>query len=1148
MSIRLNEFESESEAADAGCFASEGETETLSIIDVGGRRGHDGEDGQNILSTPGTPGTTGTRGGDASDATQGQSAGDVEISLSYGSSRQTLRIVGATRRGDTSLTKIHDDVAMDDQGYVFIEATGGKGGNGGRGGDGGPGSQGHRGRDATRYSSGSDGGRGGDGGEAGNPSDGEQGGDGGDIRIEVHQQDTGLLMLVKGNQVGGVLGFAGEAGRGGRGGPGGIGGSSHHWTESRSYRDSQGRTQTRSIMRSNPGGANGPAGRDGAPSRYHARDAKSGRTGHFHILVVDDQGRQSRYDSPYDLELVSFDVASEYTILEPDSLVSIDNLVVRNCGGMPTPSNYRIRIFLESDEWLHCDGVDLFIEHSIAPENIHTFYAKGIGLRLADYVVDEPRKRSFRLRHPINPLATMESGIGRPFRNFENGEDIQVRFPVEMTAITCLNSLAPGESTRVLFGVTNIGDETFDQKYLYRAIRANVRLLGGDLEPNNIIFFTSEDAEFDVVGQAYEKRIGELLPGKTCVIETRIGIRESTSAVPYQGFALGIDLDLQRPRSSDQHEKYRRVDCRKTFIRVSERYLREDDARFLLVANEKTTTVEIEKWTQLADYFGSSLDVWDVSYYGFLDLVRAVDHDQSLLDQWSGMTIIIPNNYYDTPAGSTVAFKQLAKGQFLRAAADHDINFYIVGDSRIGGEEMLAASLVPVGDEKRSSQLKDEHEFLDAVAKWNKYVARSHDVVGGVTSGAQNLADVSLGAVHEFAINRRTFLFQPEPAWLEAEAKQLQRKLSKDDPLHRWIIVHRYDTGNSDTSTGLFKRRTIGKLEVRRTLDSTKGSVVLYQVDGIDAIHRDFITSKANKHGIFLALKFEDKVDRFIRLVSERTFPRYSETYIDRPMTDDEVLQIGGELVDSLLTDLFNEQRVARTCKTWSIGGVRHIMPKLNYLAERSLNYGVTYRQMLENEVSLGLLYELIANVRYMAVKSKTFWDQVWIPTSIFKRGRTVSDYMMERSDRIATNIFGRYPSWWDRVTHAGDDYDPFGSSAKKEPQGIARKTADDRIEAIEQTLYAAQVGVEKYATAQDHPGLTYDPELLSEEVRVMSGQQYDKLVLAEAEAQRMRYETEKAVREVRSELLVPLGTLQTQTSSREKPDVTETPQSRPTH
>lgn len=1117
--------ESSRHVSDAGCFASDGETEVLARIDVRGSDGRNGHDGTNHFNSPPSPGTRGTRGGDATDAVPGQNAGRVQLNLSYRGDRETLLIRGAAVRSGQSPHEFDDIKPIGRDGYLFVQANGGKGGNGGRGGDGGPGSQGSRGRNATRFTSGTNGGPGGDGGDAGNPTDGQPGGDGGVVVVDVHEADQGLLMLVKGNLAGGDLGFAGEPGRGGRGGPGGRGGSSYHWTETQSYRDSEGRTQTRTIMRSNPGGLNGPSGRDGSPSRYRAGDAWAGNAGSFKIVVVNDAGHASHYDSPFDLELETFDVASEYSVLEPDSLVSLDNVTIRNGGGMPTPPGYMIRIYLEDDDWIDCDGVDLVLSQSLAPEETYTFADRGLRFRINDYVVDDPRKRSFRLRHLVSPQATMESGIGRPFRNFENGEEMRVRFPIELVAVTCLNSLAPGESTRVIWGVTNVGEETFDQKYLYRAVRSQVRLLGGDLDLNQVVFFGVDDAEFDLRTADYQRQLSELAPGQTCVMETRIGIKQSCHAIPYQGISVGIDLHLQRPGTSSKHDEFRRVDYRKTFIRVSERYLREDGSRFLLIANEKTTTTDIDRWTQLADYFGSSLDVWDVSYYGFWDLARAVDGDKSLLQQWSGMTIIVPNNYYETPVGSTVAFKQLAKSQFLRAAADHDINFYIVGDSQTGGEEMLAASLIPVSDDKQSSPLKTQRDFLQAVKRWNKYVARSHDVVGGITGDAQNVANTSLGAVHEFDIERRTFLFQPKPQWLESEARRLQRKLSKDDPLHRWIIVHRSDTGDTDTTMGLFRRRKVGKLEVRRTLDSTKGSAVLYEVDGIDAIDRDFINSKANKHGIFLALKFEDKVDRFIRLVSERTFPRYRETYIDRPMTDDEVREIGGELVDSILTDLFNEQHVARTCKTWGRGGVRSIMPKLNYLAERSLNYGVTYQQMLDNEVSLGLLYELIANLRYMAVKSKTIWDSALIPTSFFKRSRAVSNHMMERSDRVATNIFGRYPSWWDRVTHAGDDYNPFGGAKKKSPQGIARKTADDRIAELEKILHDAQTPIGQYATAQDHPGLTYDPELLAETDRVMTGQQYDTLVAAEARANAMRYETEKAVRSKRSDLLVPMRT-----------------------
>ena len=187
------------------------------------------------------------------------------------------------------------------------------------------------------------------------------------------------------------------------------------------------------------------------------------------------------------------------------------------------------------------------------------------------------------------------------------------------------------------------------------------------------------------------------------------------------------------------------------------------------------------------------------------------------------------------------------------------------------------------------------------------------------------------------------------------------------------------------------------------------------------------------------------------------------------------------------------------------------------------MNYGVTYRQMEEDQVSLDLLYDLIANIRYMADKSKSGWDSAWVPTSFFKRSRAVSSHMVNRADRIVTSIFGRRLSWWDKMSSSGDDYDPFGSARKKKPKGIEREIADQEIAKREAQLHQENPAIAKYSTAQDHPGLTYDPELLPESARVMSGRQYDRLVALEAGANRQRAETEQAVRGKRSDLLVPM-------------------------
>lgn len=1114
---------------DAGAFWSVGESKLIGQIRLRGADGADGVDGENFDTPPMRSGFPGRDGGNATGSSDGKPGGSIAGRISYASSDpREIHLRARLTMTSQVPAEINEVLSIGNSGYLFIDAAGGKGGNGGRGGDGQPGSDGRRGIDATRFSIGTDGQDGGSGGDAGNPTDGSLGGDGGNVTLEVGESDLGLLMLVKGDLSGGTLGFAGERGNGGIGGAGGAGGSSCHWTTTSSRTDSKGNTTIRTHHHYNPGGSDGHRGRDGRGSSYRARDGQAGTTGQLKIVVKHSDGSESIYPAPYDLELITFDVASEYSVLEPDSLISIDNVVIRNCGQMPTPGNYTIRISIQSDRWLVHDEVDLVLPKSLAPDETYVFGDRGLRLRLGDHVVDSPRKRSFRAHQLVSPYARMESGIARPFRQFENSQQVLLQFPVELTPITSLNSIAPGESTRLIWGIKNVSEETFDQKYLYRAIQSSIRLIGGDINPKHIVFFDTNDARFDIHRSRFVQPAAELGPGKTLIFETRFGVKMESTVVPYQGFAIGAELDLQRPKSSAAHNQYRCIGFRQTFIRVSERYQRTEGSRFLLVANQKTTVNDIDKWTQMADYFGSSLDVWDVSYYGFLDLVRAVDKDKSLLEHWRGMTIIVPNNYYQTPEGTTVAFHQLAKAQFIRAAADFDISFYIVGDSRTGGAELLQRSLIPVDDGTSKSQLKSQHDFLKAIARWNKYIERNRQVVGGVTGGADDFAELALGGVHEFNIAKRTFLIQPNEKWLTAEANRLAKKLQRDDPLHRWIIVHRYDSRDTDTSWGLLRRRQVGTLEARRTLDASKGSAVLFEVDGIDAIDRDFINSEANKNGVFLALKFEDKVDRFIRLVSERVFPRFRERYVDRPLTDQEVEQIGGSLVSAILTDIFNEQKVARVAKTWGPMGVKSLTPKLNYLAERSLNYGVHLDQMENNPGNMHLLYKLIAGIEYIALESTTVWDSWLIPTSIFKRSRAVSAHMRNRCDRIKTSIFGRNLTWWDKVSGPDDDYNPFGGARKKNRKGIERQLANKEIENELQNLRFHRTKLDQFTVAQQYPGLTYDPELLEKSVRVMSGQQFDAYVNAEATATRERYETEVSVKSKRADLLVPMRKVDT--------------------
>ena len=143
-----------------------------------------------------------------------------------------------------------------------------------------------------------------------------------------------------------------------------------------------------------------------------------------------------------------------------------------------------------------------------------------------------------------------------------------------------------------------------------------------------------------------------------------------------------------------------------------------------------------------------------------------------------------------------------------------------------------------------NANLQTTKLFLHEIERWNHFIAEGQQVVGGDGSDVRDFANISLGALHELTITKRTFLFQPSNAALVYEARSLARKLTRDDPLHRWIVIYRHDTGDTDTGWGFFRGRQIGTLELRRTLDSTKGSIVHYEVESIDAIDLNFIESK----------------------------------------------------------------------------------------------------------------------------------------------------------------------------------------------------------------------------------------------------------------------------------------------------------------
>src|SRR5581483_11371864 len=76
------------------------------------------------------------------------------------------------------------------------------------------------------------------------------------------------------------------------------------------------------------------------------------------------------YNRMYQITLVNFDikVEDENGIYEPEAIVNIRNIKVRNTGGMPTPANYDVEISIEKSIGIHSINENrLYLPKSIEP-------------------------------------------------------------------------------------------------------------------------------------------------------------------------------------------------------------------------------------------------------------------------------------------------------------------------------------------------------------------------------------------------------------------------------------------------------------------------------------------------------------------------------------------------------------------------------------------------------------------------------------------------------------------------------------------------------------------------------------------------------------------------------------------------------------
>lgn len=954
--------------------------------DLSGRNGRHGRHGSDASNNGGYYGERGRDGGHAGPAEAGVHGGRGRFRLSDPKGtglqkRDVVRIDADLQIPERGRDARIDMLKVQPGSEIDVDAHGGDGGDGGNGGRGGRGARGRRGDDATRWSWGEDGGRGGTGGNGGDPTDGESPGDGGNVTFEVNRHDTDLMALVKRNLKAGTPGKHGRHGEGGRGGEGGPGGSSYSWTETRTetYTDSQGNTKTRTryVHKSNPGGSRGPSGSRGRDSTARVRDGSPGKDGIFEILVLDDAGNPvGRYDEIYDVEFLGFTLESRNSdnIFEPGEEMTVSNIRVRNRPGkgrLPTPEKQNIVIYFESRGYLGASRSKLTIPKSLAPGEEFEFETD-LKLRIRDLADAEipAHGEAWTARQSVSPEAELTS-VRQKFEGFESGASIEIRFPIEVTAIHGAHSMGRGESKRIFWKVKNVSGRTFGTaSEIRRAIDVQLKRSGGEVSADQIPFTDANGNQVNL-DEGFLKAIESLGPGESAMIEGKVELGDE--APLYSDAQLMLDLNLGRINDGGNT---RRIQSRAFTVRVAQTYRKTHNSDILLITNTNSRRDEVEAWKRLAENLGMKADVWDLSLNGFMDLSEKASIRNNLLKDFEGKTVVMLNNGFETAAGADAASESvraetfLAKGQFLKAAAAYAVNFLMVGNTRADEDSLLHSLLMPTSEvdgQGKDTEFSSPGVYIREVlaraerdAKLDQY--RRHD-------------DYTERADAVEVKKSKWWWQKPEAEELDAVAKETLTRIDQHFPTRRHIATPRFDPRYTERRPwywlGLKKEWSLGIVEFRRTLDATlnKETGTAVGVDVRDGrMHGpEFVNSREAYLGFFLSLNMEQKLKAFNAL-----FGRASRR---STMTPEQRRLAGEALVDAVLADIANEQAaLRRDWLGWRLSR-RQIRAKLRSLRYLTEEHAFGFRNLEAGTEEGDLVIRLAAGIDFLAKSQRLVRD-----------------------------------------------------------------------------------------------------------------------------------------------------------------------------
>ena len=926
-------------------------------FDVSGAKGADGAHGRSGSGGSAT-GCSGSNGESAGPSQPGESAGQIRLEMVADDAAGSVTLSGELFTPHGQKQAIRNLVVIDEAGFIPLRAIGGEGGKGGNGGRGGDGARGSDGSDATRWSSGGDGGTGGNGGYGGDATSGSTGGDGGQIVVSVSEDDTPLLMLIRHEIEGGTGGKAGVNGSGGNGGSGGSGGSSYSWTTTSTSRDSSGNSHTTTHYHSNPGGSDGSSGMDGASGKARVATGPHGEIGNFAIEVKTADGKLATYPSRYDLRLVSFahDSLNEDCVYEPRELVRVFDLEVENAGGMPTPSKDELALALATGGWVKPEPGELKCVRGLEPGKRYKVPGE-LRFRIADHTPTGP-SAPLEIEESIFQRAMLPS-VKRDFEHYQEGEAalqgrFVIRYPIRVSTVENLKSLAAGEASRVRFTLTNQSRFALGAaSECKRVVRVRVATAPDSEIGDEHVVFSADGADL-APGTGWTKELATLGAGDTTALELTMKVKDS--APEYLRFSAYVTLeigDLEAPAST------RPVQIRDFEVRIA-RPFQVSDADVLLVVNHRTTREEIEAWDQLAARLAFKTAIWDLSRERHLDLEKPLNGGVALADWFAKKAVIILDNEIEGPEGPTYPHVFLADDQATRAA-EAGIDIAFVGKG-LTMRRLLVPSPAPEGTPPPAPS-----ENPAALVK----VVR----------------DAPRGALTVYRTFWLRWWAKPSPEWLEKQALDLSDRLNEAHPDQRHVVVHRFAPAVDGKSMWMNKWK-VGTIDTMRTLDADSGSIVHASVDEKDLHDPAYAASEHATTALLVMFDFGENLERMRRLVGRAE------------IAEKDLLPV----TEALLLDLANEL-AAVLAPGWkgdaSGKELEAHLPRLEALAKAGIT--TAYGSPSGRE-----LVKLAGSVLFLGRSQVRWWENI-PPWRWMRRGPSARGKIDRHIDGFLAGAFGEH-------------------------------------------------------------------------------------------------------------------------------------------